>query len=456
MIKIDKNAQRLLQKKDNQTLWSVKYFPKKREEIPLFKKSQIEKFENLINNCILRKQGTPKVIIVSGPVGCGKTTLVRVICNEKNIQIVNFSPDEGIVDKSLMSENESFFLAKLKIFVEKSQLVTNPLTQQILLLDNIQLANDDKNGFFEIIENYNADRRRLFPLVWIADLNDMRRKIPNCYYFNFPPASNSVLKRVINNVAKNEHLKLTKSQIDDLLAENPGDVRLAVNTLQFARNFPSGKYDYLSYFQAIGEILYQKNKRSSEEILRISQCSPQTMIHGLYENCLDFFSDIEDYAQAIDSITIADVFSESAWLDQNLSELSATTAMRGVLTSNNNRRQNIFYEYRPGFKSHLKNVQKSDLYNLESVIENTREELMGNNQNIQDHHFECWPVQMLRYDANFMDSYLFSSNAKVEKSAIIPKINLIAKYIHEQELCEAMKILTIDPIEDDIDEDFFN
>ena len=90
MIKIDKNAQRLLQKKDNQTLWSVKYFPKKREEIPLFKKSQIEKFENLINNCILRKPGTPKVIIVSGPVGCGKTTLVRVICNEKNIQIINF------------------------------------------------------------------------------------------------------------------------------------------------------------------------------------------------------------------------------------------------------------------------------------------------------------------------------------------------------------------------------
>ncbi|OHS94175.1 hypothetical protein TRFO_39595 [Tritrichomonas foetus] len=456
MIRKDPVARKLLEQEDRNTLWTTKYFPTNRNGIPLFKKAQIEKFETLLNSCMHRLPGSPKVIVITGPVGCGKTTLVRVLCNEKKISILDFSPDDGYAAKD-RPDDESAFISKLGLFLERSQLVTNPSARQILLIDDLTINSEDTNKFFEMIERYNSDNRPLFPLIWVADQNDTRKKINNCYYFNFPAASNSVLKRVINRVAKGQHISLDKSQIESLLAENPGDVRLAVNMLQFARTFVTGKYDNLSYFQAIGEILYQKNKRSSEDILRISHCSPQLMINGLFENYPDFFNNVSDNADAADSLSVADTFMEVAWMVPELADVAATTAMRGVLTANTERVPNTFFDMRPGYKSRLKNVIKSDIYHLEHIISAIKNEITGNNYNENSNNddnellaFQCFPMQFWDSNSLTMDSYLFQNVASIGREKGNQQTQKKESNVfNEKELCEALELLSIDPIDND-------
>lgn len=106
-------------------LWVEKFTPTERKDIPLYKLSQVEKFENLLNNCLTLLQHCPKVIVITGPVGCGKTTLVNVICREKHIQIINFTPDDDYLLPEYATPangvSESTFIAKLKLFLEKCQ-----------------------------------------------------------------------------------------------------------------------------------------------------------------------------------------------------------------------------------------------------------------------------------------------------------------------------------------------
>ena len=251
----------------------------------------------------------------------------------------------------------------------------------------------------------------------------------NCFTFNFPAASTTVLKRVITRVSRAEGLNLTKEQMEDLLNDNPGDVRLAVNTLQFARNFVPGKYDSLTFFQAIGEVLYIKKKRSPEKILNISHCSPRAMINSLYENALDFYSSIEDYCKTACYFSDADVFTKIAWEVPELGELAATTVMRGIMETNLHRVPNSFSALRSSKNSRLRNTVKCD----------------------KDDPFKCWPHQKLTLEQ--MEYFLFTDDASYQYTPA-KNVNKLQPSLYE--LDQAMKLLELDPIDDSGVNDFFS
>lgn len=429
MFRVDRVASQLLHDSDS-CLWTTKYFPTSLSDIPLYKKAQTTTFLSRISDVFAGYPQHPRVIAVTGPVGCGKTTLVRTVCDYRRIEIVQFSPDEDYAEY-VGPRDSAYARLQLSAFLERSQLVSIPERSRVLLIDDYVVEDDFRAEFLRLIEGYSTDRRRLFPLIWVQDAVNSSMAPSNCFMFNFPAASPTVLKRVIGRVAKGEGLRLTKEQIQELLSDNPGDVRLAVNTLQFARSFVPGKYDALTFFQAVGEVLYIKKKRTPEKILSVSHCSPRAMVNSLFENALDFYMSVEEYGAAAGLFSEADVFMRAAWQVPELDVLAATTVMRGIMETNMHRVPSYFSSLRSSKNSRLR----------------------SNGSCTPDDPFKCWPHQKMSSEQ--MDYALFADEGSFQyvskkNSEDKPKLQ---PSIYDLE--QTMKLLEIDPIDSTGIDDFF-
>jgi adenylate kinase family enzyme len=393
-------------------------------EIPLFRKQQTENFIRMLDLSFRGPLFAPRVIVIFGPVGCGKTTLVKAVCQAKGIEIVAFSPDEQW-DLPDDSESESLSIGALKTFIDRAQLVTDPRIRRIILLDDLSIDNHDRRQFIEILDRYGVSAGGHFPLVWIPEADCTSVKPTNCLVFNFPPTSQSVLKRVIGRVSNGEGLALTSDQIGELIADNPGDVRLVVNQLQFSRSFVTGNYAALTFFQAVGEVLYNKQRLSAEDILIQSHCSARTIMRALFENGPDFVTDVNDFAEIADCASEADVLMSAAWQLPELGDLAATTVMRGFVVSNSHRRPNLFWSLRRATMSRLKE------------------------RAIQHAPFLCWPDRALTPEA--MDRELFFRDTDVvDDPAPLSDLlsSRLAQLTRAREMDEEKEVLNEDPIED--------
>lgn len=430
MHRTDAVALQLLESPSTE-LWSMKYFPQTKKEIPLFRTTQIEKFEAIVRSAFARPTQGKRIILVTGPVGCGKSTVVKTICTLMNIEIVQFNPDDFVERKKGQPRTESIFLSNLKLFLERSQLVINTYHRRILLLDDLAIERkEDYPHVIRILTEYNNNPQHKFPLIWIPEDCDLVSKPSPCIVFNIPSASATVLKRILNRVSTGEGFKLSKEQIDALISDNSGDIRLAVNNLQFSRDFTPGKLEYLSYFQAIGEVLYNKKKRSAEDLLKQSHVTPSRMISALYENYQPFYTVIEEQCEAAYYFSEADEFMAMNWCNPELGELGATIAMRGIITTNNHPANLAFWSFKPATHSHLKYPRIPP-----------------------DEPFKCWPRS--NQSIIQMENELFEEKSVYEYTYTKISHKEEPLTASQEELTESMQLLSIDPIDDSGMDEFF-
>lgn len=418
--------------------WVDKYQPETQHELAVHKK-KIEEVETWLKANVLEvkpKQGG-SILLITGPPGCGKTTTIKVLSKEHGIQVQEWVnpilPDFQKDDyKELLNLESNFcivpYQSQIAVFNDfllratkynKLQMLGDDLTtdKKIILVEDLpnQFYRDSQT-LHEIVRKYVQIGR--CPLVFIisdsvSGDNNQRLLFPKkiqeeCSISNisFNPVAPTIMMKFLNRIVTMEASKSGgkivvpgKSSLELLCQGCSGDIRSAINSLQFSsskgeNNLWSkkkrmllksdaviskskqrkkhsalenqeiqaigGKDVSLFLFRALGKILYCKrapltevdsprlpahlseHERDTllvqpEEIVEMSHMPGDLFNLYLHQNYVDFFVEVDDLVGASEFLSFADLLSGDWNTRSLLREYSTSIATRGVMHSNKSR-----------------------------------------------------------------------------------------------------------------------
>ena len=266
------------------------------------------------------------LLLIIGPTGCGKTTLVDSFCKEENIILYNVkfkdcSKKDLLREIVLFSEysSTSFFN------VEQTGL------KKLILIDEYQngqndlLSITDINKLLTIRSGKEKIEKKLVnlpPILIISSdskgskLSDIKKTNEVCYINEIPP---NVLKTWILNYQPNLNVTL----VNLIISKCKSDKRLILNVLNFIKNDTSIKrvtsfiesfykdFD-VNIFDFVTKLFDRDEPKEINELFKVYE-TDGFLISGLVqENYIDYNENIDNIAKSADSISFAEtVFSDT-------------------------------------------------------------------------------------------------------------------------------------------------
>ena len=305
------------------------------------------------------------LLLLNGPAGCGKTALIRVLADEMDCEIIEFSNvanasslDVNSVPTALGASRMEQFATWLMMAGRSGSLSLSSTSssapkkngnkKKLLLLEDLPYVTRDYSEDFRRMLMSHMSYPGAYPLVAIIDEQD-----PYYYVGATGNTAASVLQRVANTHPNGieipvhavtdkrmttllqrfstEHLlSLSRSTIASIVAEAHGDIRSAINMIQFASCSPtkspemidSGLWSQysrdtsLSFMHAVKRVLKAERVEGSDELKRpaedilamLSTTPPDSFIDCCFENCTDSFSSLDQLCNTFDDLSLADTF----------------------------------------------------------------------------------------------------------------------------------------------------
>jgi len=242
-------------------IWTEKYRPKKFEEI----KGQDEAIfiiKNFLNNFGKKK----KALILHGPPGTGKTTIVHATANEINAEIFELNASDF--------RNKEKLKHILRPAIEQQSLEKK---EKIILIDEVDgVSETDYGGIAELIRIVGDTN---YPLImtanriWDKKFSDLRKK---CEMIQLKELDHNIVKSVIKEISQKENLKLDEDFLTELSKKSKGDLRAAINDLQTFSKIQD-------YFPIIVD---ERNKETDifNSLKRIFKEKPSKEIIGVFDS----------------------------------------------------------------------------------------------------------------------------------------------------------------------------
>ncbi len=288
--------------------WVLKHRPRTLSEVIGNKESiqQLLEWTRSWNNGIPKK----RAVFLYGPPGIGKTVSVEALANDLGMEFVeknasDYRTEEAIKHfAGLASRYGSLFGRK-----------------RIILLDELDglTGNADRGGVKAITDVVKSSQA---PIVLIANsAYDPRFTAlrPYCMMIEFKKLPAGEIAKLLERVCGEEHIQPDEQALKFIAQRSDGDVRSALNDLQaLAQGKMKLNYDDVSWlgyrdrqdtiFNVLRMILYAKTAASAKQAVNMADVDIDMLFEWIFENVPAHLADKHDLAEAMNALSIADVY----------------------------------------------------------------------------------------------------------------------------------------------------
>ncbi|CAG7730113.1 unnamed protein product [Allacma fusca] len=364
--------------------WVDRNFPKDLEEHFVHKK-KVNDLRVWLQNSLNADQCQSRICLLTGPTGSGKTATAYLLANELEMEIKEWINPMSLTqyEENRNFTDEIYGRSQTELFsdflLRSSQYSALPVKGKKKLRNKIVVVEDIPNQFFRDTEAFHNILRNFqgcgtSPVIFIVGDNasgsNPMRLFTNgllqelgIVQISFNSVAPTLMVKFMALVCSRENVTVQQPILEGVAAASGGDMRCAINTLQFKilqekpvtkenggfkRPLPrvtkvtrdkmlkseelAHKDESLFLFRALGKVLYNKRNRSAvstvedqlhkdllnqkrefsceddpEDIAHKVEVSTGTFIGFLSQNYVNFFTSIEEVSKAARYISDAEV-----------------------------------------------------------------------------------------------------------------------------------------------------
>lgn len=207
-------------------LWVEKYRPKKIEEV-----TGNDEAKALFIEWLKNKRHTKKAVLLYGPPGVGKTTLVMAAAREFHFNVIEMNASDTRNEKTI---NEIAKPATSYTALDRFSGKPDHSIGNILFLDEVDgiAGNEDRGGVSAIIK---IIQESLVPVILAANDPDIEKLRPlkkECLLIRFHEVRIPLVIALLQKICQLENIKAEFEALERIAQNSRGDVRSAINDLQ--------------------------------------------------------------------------------------------------------------------------------------------------------------------------------------------------------------------------------
>lgn len=272
------------------------------------------------------KPNFKKILLIHGPISCGKTTLVDILFKGFNRIDIN-SEDIKVNERveEIILGIGSFDSVSLESMCKGTN--TNQKFN-IVFIDNIELSDKHIRSFIESVKTN-------IPIVLVSsntiNVKNLFQKDMPITFIEINKISLMEFSQLISTINKQEQLGLDDSNIKIIIEKSLFDIRQIFHALEQIKSRQNTDYfkqdfDILTYIEEkdidtdlndkLDNIFSIDTPFNYSKFSLIASCDPQLISNSIYQNYIEV-CDLNYVTKIIDDIKLSDIVYKNIYSDQN-------------------------------------------------------------------------------------------------------------------------------------------